>query len=180
MASRLIKEKGIIEYIDAARYIKKKYPFVSFLHAGSNNKELDLKESYINDYFFSAVNDNIIDNLEWLDDIKLALKRCSVFVLPSYYGEGLPRTSLEAMSCGRLIITTDSVGCRETVEEGINGFCIPIKDSKALIQKFEYLINNPNKIIDMGKKSREIIEKKFDVRIVNNQIISSIKKITFT
>lgn len=180
MASRLMKEKGIMEYIDAARHLKKKYPFVSFMHAGSNNETLDVKESYIKKHFISAVNDKIIDDLGWLEDIKYAIKKCSAFVLPSYYGEGLPRASLEAMSCGRLIITTDSVGCRETVEDGINGFCIPIKNTDALIKSFEILIKNTEKIEEMGKKSREIVEKKFDVRLVNKQIISSINKINLS
>src|SRR5690606_1340129 len=94
----------------------------------------------------------------------------SVYVLPSYR-EGTPRTVLEAMSMGRAIITTDAPGCRETVVHGENGFLVEVKSVKSLVDAMKQFIDKPELIEKMGKSSREIILKKYDVRLVNNHMI---------
>lgn len=106
---------------------------------------------------------------EWIEN-------SSVFVLPSYYREGVPRSTQEAMAIGRAIITTNSVGCKETVVDGVNGYLVPICDVKALINKMEIFINNPNLIVKMGKESRKIAEKEYNVKDVNERLISFIFK----
>ena len=100
------------------------------------------------------------------------LAACSVYVLPSYR-EGTPRSVLEAMALGRPVITTDVPGCRETVEEGVNGFLVPAKDSVALADAMEKFILNPEMIVEMGRKSREIAVKKYDVHKVNKVILEA-------
>jgi len=167
LIARLIWDKGIYEYIEAARIIKKKYPNVSFLLLGPNEKNpCAIKKEYIKKW----ANKGIINYLGEKDDVRPYIANSSVFVLPSYR-EGIPRSILEAMAMGRPVITTNSPGCRETVEDGVNGFLVPIKDSKALADRMEKFILNPDLIKQMGNRSREIAEKRFDVYKVNRIIL---------
>ena len=94
-----------------------------------------------------------------------------VFVLPSYYREGVPRSTQEAMAVGRAIITTDVPGCRETVIDGKNGFIVPKWNPQALAEKMIYLIENPKKIAEMGEQSYKIAQEKFDARKVNERLL---------
>lgn len=103
-------------------------------------------------------------------DVKPFIADCSVYVLPSYR-EGTPRTVLEAMSMGRAIISTDAPGCRETVVDGDNGFLVPVKDAEALANAMLKFIEQPELITTMGKRSRKIAEQKYDVEIVNRQML---------
>jgi len=112
------------------------------------------------------------------EDVHPVIAESSVYVLPSFYREGTPRTVLEAMAMGRPIITTDAPGCRETVKNGVNGFLVPVKDSKALIDAMEKFIKEPELIQEMGAKSREIAENKYDVHKVNKVINETIELIS--
>ena len=114
-------------------------------------------------------------NVEFLgkvDDIRGALQQASIFVLPSYT-EGMPRSTMEAMSMGRPIITTDAPGCRETVVEGVNGFMVPVKNAEKLAEAMGKFILNPGLIGTMGKESRRIAEEKYDVRRINQVILKA-------
>ena len=93
----------------------------------------------------------------------------SVFVLPSYYREGLPRTILEAIACGRPVITTDWTGCREAVEDGVNGYLVPIKDAKALAEKMALLCDRDT-AVKMGDAAHDLCKRKFEVGIINRQM----------
>jgi len=166
--ARLLKSKGIKEYIEAARIIKKEYPDVEFNILGSPGSGPDAVPL---DYVKKADQDNIINYPGRVEDVKPFIAKNSVYVLPSYYREGTPRSILEAMSMGKPIITTDNPGCRETVIEGKNGFLIPIKDHKFLANKMRYFIENKNAISAMGKESRRMAEEKYDVHKVNQKII---------
>lgn len=117
--------------------------------------------------------DGIIDYLGKLDDVRPAITASSVYALPSYYGEGTPRTVLEAMAMGRPVVTTDAPGCRETVREGENGFLVPVKDVKALACAMERFILRPELIEKMGRRSREIAVEKYDVHKVNAVIMKT-------
>ena len=97
------------------------------------------------------------------------LKGCSVFVLPSYR-EGVPRSTQEAMAIGRAVITADVPGCRETVQDGVNGFLVPPFSAEALAEKMIFLIKNPNLVRSMGEISRRMAEQKFDIDIVNEKL----------
>ena len=94
--------------------------------------------------------------------------------MPSYH-EGLPRSTLEAMSMGRPILTTNASGCKETVEEGKNGFMVPIGSINELVKKMKWFIDNKEKIGGMGLNSRIIVENKFDVRKVNEDMLRILK-----
>jgi glycosyltransferase involved in cell wall biosynthesis len=95
-----------------------------------------------------------------------------VYVLPSYR-EGTPRTVLEAMAMGRPIITTDAPGCRETVNDGLNGFMVPIQDVASLTSAMERFIDDPSLIPRMGRESRKLAEAKYDVRKVNQVFLET-------
>ena len=115
--------------------------------------------------------------IEWpgrVDDVRTWLAQSSVFVLPSYYSEGLPRSNQEAMAMGRPIITTDWVGCRETVQEGVNGFLVPVRDPAAIAQAMMRFVESPDLIEKMGHEGRRIAEKRFDVNKINLRIMETI------
>lgn len=164
MLSRFLKSKGIIEYLEAAKMIKSKYPDTEFKLLGKFEHEMQdaVPEENIMEYIQSG----IVEILPETNNVKPFYEACSVYVLPSYR-EGTPRTVLEAMAMGRPIITTDTNGCRETVKDGINGFLVPVADSKSLASKMEYFLKNPEMIRIMGRKSVEYCKEKFDVKKVN-------------
>lgn len=170
LMARLLKSKGIIEYIKAAEIIKNKYPEVEFKILGSPGSGPDAVDI---GFVEQAVKNDIIDYPGRVDDVKSYIAQSSVYVLPSYYREGTPRSILEALSMGKPIITTDNPGCRETVVDGKNGFMIPIKNYKILADKMEYFIKNKEAIIEMGRESRILAEEKYDVHKVNQKIIEN-------
>lgn len=105
-----------------------------------------------------------------VEDVRPALRACSVFVLPSYR-EGTPRSVLEAMSVGRAIVTTDAPGCRETVVDGENGFLVPPRNAKALYEAMLRFVEDPELASSMGVASRRIAEEKYDVRKINSRMV---------
>jgi glycosyltransferase involved in cell wall biosynthesis len=108
----------------------------------------------------------VIDYLGEAADVRPFLQDSTVYVLPSYR-EGTPRTVLEAMACGRAVITTDAPGCRETVTPGDNGLLVPVGDAGALAEAMERFILQPDLARSMGLRSRALAEEKYDVRRVN-------------
>jgi glycosyltransferase involved in cell wall biosynthesis len=103
------------------------------------------------------------------------IEKSSVFVLPSYYREGLPRSTQEALAMARPVITTNAPGCRETVDDTINGYLVPRHDVGALEQAMQKMIDNPEQLIAMGRASRQLAEQRFDVREVNRRLIKLLK-----
>lgn len=168
LIARLIKDKGILEYVESARLLKQKYPDARFQLLGP----LDINPTAITqEQLEQWTKEGIIEYLGKTNDVRPYIADASVFVLPSFYREGTPRSVLEAMSMGRPIITTDAPGCRETVIDGKNGFLVPVKDVDALKSAMEKFIQKPDLISQMGKQSRIIAEEKYDVRKVNRAIL---------
>jgi glycosyltransferase involved in cell wall biosynthesis len=166
MVARLLREKGVYEFAQAARYVKLKYPQAEFVLLGgldSNPGSIHLKQ--VKDWHDSSV-------LTWHGHVPVTdhMKDASVFVLPSYR-EGVPVSTMEAMAMGRPIITTDVPGCRETVVDGVNGFMVPAKDAAALAEKMIWFIENPSSIPLMGAASRKMAEEKFDVHKINGKLM---------
>ena len=163
--ARLLGEKGLKEYAAAAKIVKEQFTDVNFILVGSVDSSPDaisLKEvNRWRDY---------IDYKGSTNDVRPYIENCHVYVLPSYH-EGIPRSTLEAMSMGRPIITTDAVGCRDTVEDGINGFKVPVASVMELVDRMIWFIKNKDKIQDMGLHSRAIVDSKFDVNKVNKKIL---------
>ena len=168
MLSRLLKSKGVCEYLEAARIVKTKYPFVKFCLLGKY--EYEMQDAVAKNYVEGFIKNGIIERFEETTDVRPYYAKCSVYVLPSYR-EGTPRTVLEAMAMNRPVITTDTQGCRETVIDGENGFLVPVKSAKAVADKMIWFIENQNMISVMGDKSRTLAEKKFDVNLVNQAMV---------
>lgn len=157
MTARLLKEKGVEDYVDAARIVKALHPNTRFILLG----DLDLNPTSLK---LEEVNKWVEEGIiEWPGHVPVFdwLSLASVFVLPSYYREGVPRSSQEALAVGLPIITTDSVGCKETVVDGINGYLVPIKNPEILAKKMMKFIHDPDSLIVMGEKSRELAELNF-------------------
>ena len=135
---RLIKDKGIMEYLKACKEIKVKHPKVRCLLVGPfDSNPSALKPEELKPYIESGV----IEYFGEQSDVRPFISQCSTYVLPSYH-EGTPKTVLEAMAMGRSIITSDAPGCRETVIDGQNGYLVKVKDIQGLTNKMEYLISN--------------------------------------
>ena len=115
--------------------------------------------------------EKIIEWLGWVKDVQSLLLETDILCLPSYR-EGLPKSLLEGAAIGLPLISTDTVGCKEVVLNGINGFLVPIKDSKSLSLAIEKLIKNKELRVSMGKESLRIAKSEFSSRIINSQTIS--------
>ena len=168
LAARLLREKGIVQYAKAARLIKQQYPDTRFILLGSlDTNPGALSRAEIEAWAAEGV-------LEWpghVPDVRLWIAKASVFVLPSYYREGVPRSTQEAMAMARPVITTDAPGCRETVIDGKNGFLVPVRSADALAAAMEWFILQPDLIAKMGQASRKIAEERFDVNKINQVIL---------
>lgn len=163
MIARLLGDKGVREYAEAARRIKRADPGVRFQLVGWIDSNPDaIAQSELDAW----IADGTLEFLGKLDDVRPAIAASTVYVLPSYR-EGTPRTVLEAMAMGRPIITTDAPGCRETVIDGDNGFLVPVQSVDALVEAMLKFIEDPALAARMGRRSREIAEDKYDVHKVN-------------
>ena len=163
LIARLLGDKGVREYAQAAALVKERYPEVSFRLVGWVDDNPDAIDQAELDAWIAA---GIIEFLGKLPDVRPAITDSSVYVLPSYR-EGTPRTVLEAMAMGRPVITTDAPGCRETVVDGDNGFLVPVKDVQALADAMIKMIDSPGLVAKMGERSRQIAETKYVVHRVN-------------
>lgn len=167
MVGRIIREKGVMEYCKAARVVKEKYPHVKFILLGGFDTSFGaLKQEDLQPYIDDG-------SVEFPGEVKNPLNYyhdSSVFVLPSYYREGLPRTILEAMSCGRAVITTNWPGCRDAVDDGENGFLIHPKDAKELSMKMIQLIEDKRLLRQMSEKSYQKCRKTYEVSIINQKM----------
>lgn len=165
---RLLKEKGIHDFVSAAIKVKKIYPETKFTVLGAiDSYNLGaLKQSELDDLIASKV----IDYPGHVNNVKDWIADSHVFVLPSYR-EGVPRSSQEAMAIGRPIITTDVPGCRETVLDGINGFLVEKWCPQELAEKMIYFIEHPEKIEEMGHYSYKMAQEKFDANKVNQRLL---------
>lgn len=167
---RLLRDKGIYEFVEAARTIKETFPNSEFwVVGGYDTNPTAVKESEM----LAWTGEGFVKYFERQDKILPFYQGCSVFVLPSYH-EGTPRTSLEAMAVGRAIITTDAPGCRETVIEGKTGYMVPVKDSVKLAEKIKLFINNQELVSEMGNNAHDYAVKKYDVNKVNKAILNFI------
>lgn len=172
LVARLLREKGILDFLEAASYLKKQNPNIRFyLIGGLDSNPSSLQEDDILPY----TKDNTVEWLGFVDVTKY-LPETSVLVLPSYYREGIPRSIKEAMATGRPIITTDVPGCRETVIDGYNGFLIPPQNVHALVNAMQKFIEQPSLISLMGYRSYQMAVELFDVKKINAQYLKLLRE----
>ena len=166
LASRMLWDKGVGEFVEAAKILKQEGVEARFVLVGENDSEnpASISNSQLNEW-------NELDTVEWWGvktDMHKVLAQSSIVCLPSYR-EGLPKVLLEAASCGRAIIATDVPGCREIVHDGESGILVPLKDSNFLASAIKELINNPGKRKSMGKNGRILVKREFSEEIVVNR-----------
>jgi glycosyltransferase involved in cell wall biosynthesis len=186
LVSRLLTSKGVKVFAEAARSVKSKYPGAEFHLIGpfdpSPNRVTEKEVA-------QWVSEGLLVHHGMVRDVASLLKTMHVFVLPTWYREGVPHATLEALSMGRPVITTDSVGARETVAltdrgkeqrcegarfmEGYNGILVPPRDVDAVRGAMEWLLENPHLALSMGRASRQLAEDIFDVREVNQIILQA-------
>ncbi|MEW5962327.1 MAG: glycosyltransferase [Pseudomonadota bacterium] len=166
MVAPLDRTRGVIDYCEAARRVKERAPEATFLLAGPAGEgpggfdPADLR-AY----------EDAIEFLGPLADIRPALGRAHVFVYPSH-GEGMPRVVLEAMAAGRPILTTDAPGCRETVDDRVNGCLVPVADVGKLAEAMTSFLKRPDLLPSMARASRHKAERRFDERDVNRTLLA--------
>lgn len=164
MPTRLVHDKGIAIFIEAAKIVTQNGFDVRFQIAGgiTHNNPLAINENEMHEMLKGSP-------VEWLGKVKdmpTLYKTASFICYPSYYGEGVPKVLLEACASARPIITTDHPGCRETVRDGINGILIPVKDAIATAKAIEKMLNDPDKMQNMAQASRTLAQDLFDVKII--------------
>lgn len=171
---RIMKEKGIDQYLEAAKFIKKKYTNTQFNLIGFVEKTQQQYEGIIkkyNDYGY-------VNYLGYQPDVKPYIEKSHCLIQASHSGEGLSNVLLEAGAMGRALIASNIPGCRETVDEGRNGFLFEAKNEHDLIEKIEKFINLPYETKEkFGKNSRLKVEKEFDRKFVVNSYFRKIKEI---
>jgi glycosyltransferase involved in cell wall biosynthesis len=171
LIARLLHAKGIREYCMAASAVRARYPQAQFRLAGWFDD--DNPDGISRGDLKRWCDRGGVEYIGPLEDVRSALARCRVYVLPSYR-EGTPRTVLEALAMGRPIITTDAPGCRETVRDGWNGFLVPPRDSAALAQAMERFLFDPAIAQCMAERSRQLAESKYDGHAVAESMLSGV------
>jgi glycosyltransferase involved in cell wall biosynthesis len=176
LISRMLWDKGVGEYVEAARILTKKYPNVEFQLLGF----LDVanKSAISKEQMDTWVKEGIINYLGTSDNVKNEISNADCMVLPSFYREGTPRTLLESASMAKPIITTDNIGCKDVVNDEETGYLCKVKDSIDLALKLELIINmSEEERKTMGQKGREKIIKEYDEKIVINKYLDAVKEI---
>ena len=164
MPTRLVHNKGIAIFIEAAKIAATQKPHLKFQIAGgiTHNNPLAITESQMKD----MLSDSPVEWLGKVSDMPALLEKTSLICYPSYYGEGVPKVLLEACACARAIITTDHPGCREAVADGQNGLLVPVKNAQKTAQAILSIIDNKETLNAMSKAGRNRAETEFDAAII--------------
>jgi glycosyltransferase involved in cell wall biosynthesis len=170
MIARLLRSKGVSEYLEAAKHVRSLHPAARFLLVGAHDGGPDAVDHFEID---SAVASGTIEWFGSLDDVRPAIALAAIYVLPSYR-EGTPRSVLEAMAMGRAIITTDVPGCRETIRNGVEGLLVPPRNSAALAKAMDQMIKSPEMVAVMGANALDRVRGKYAVDRVNQQVIAAL------
>lgn len=170
LVGRLLREKGVREYVAAARLLRRKYPTAAFWLLGP----IDTSPSaVVKTELQQWIDSGDIKYLGEVPDVRDIVAQASVVVLPSYR-EGTPRSVLEAMAMGKAIITTDAPGCRETVRAGANGLLVPVGSVEPLMDAMARFIDEPDLAAKLGAESRRLAAEKYDVRRVNDSFLRNL------
>lgn len=171
LAARLLLDKGVSEFVEAARILHRRYYgsaiVVRFVLVGE--PDLDNHTSVTVAQLNAWVDEGAIEHWGHRNDMPAVLSAASIVTLPSYYGEGLPKVLIEAAACGRAVVTTDHPGCRDAIEPGVSGLLVPVRDAQALADAIRDLLDHPDKCAAMGQAGRDLAESAFDV----NQVVAA-------
>lgn len=169
MAARLLRDKGVFEFIEASRILKKRNIDVIMRLVGSPDpgNSTSVTEAELS----SWVKEGIIESLGYREDIAVQYAAANIVCLPSYR-EGLPKGLIEAAACGRAVVTTDVPGCRDAIEPGATGLLVPVKDAEALANAIQILIESPGQRLQMGLAGRRLAEESFAIEKIVEQHMS--------
>lgn len=175
LIARMLYDKGIGHYVEAARELRSKYgDAVEFRLLGFldvNNPSAVSKQD-----MQSWVDEGIVNYLGTSDSVEKEIAQVDCMVLPSFYREGVPKSLLEACAMGKPIVTTDNVGCRETVDDGINGYLCEPRSTASLVEKLDLMISQSHEQrLQMGLESRTKVENEFDEKIVINKYLEAVR-----
>ena len=175
LLGRMLREKGVEEFVSAAEQLRASGVTAEFLLAGptdpSSRGALSLER--LNHLTRSGV----VKYLGFIQDVPSLFSSCHVICLPSYYREGLPKSLIEAAACGRPIVTSDWPGCRDVVKDGVNGMLVPARDASSLARALKSLIDNANLRQQFGAAGRELAALEFDLKIVVEQTLQVYEKL---
>jgi len=175
LIARMLWDKGVGEYVEAARRIRCRLPNAEFGLLGF----LDVQNpaAISREQIQAWMDERVVNYLGVSEDVKPHIAASDCVVLPSYR-EGLPRTLLEAMACGRPVITSDTTGCRDVVEDGVNGYLCRVRDAADLADKMERIMRlSPQERAEMGRRGRDKVRQDFDEQLVIDRYLSEIKRI---
>ncbi len=176
LSARLLWEKGTRVFVEAARQLKPKYPHAEFQLLGflTDDETIGVTKSQMHKW----IQEGVVTYLGTTSNVVPFLANADCILLPSFYREGVPRALLEAASMAKPIITTDNVGCRDVVEDGVTGFLVKPNNSADLAEKMEAMLNLSEAArLEMGKKSREKVIRQFDERLVLNEYDAMLKRL---
>lgn len=172
MVGRILKNKGVYEFVEAARQVKKELPEARFAILGRRDER---NPSVVPESDYQAwLEEGVVEHLGEVEDVRPVVQEARVVVLPSYR-EGIPRALLEAAAMGKPVVTTDAVGCRLAVDDGKSGFMVPVEDAKALASAMLRLLTDPGLAKEMGGQGRLKMEAEYDEKIVINAIAEALK-----
>lgn len=171
MIARLMRDKGVEEFVESARIVKRRMPDVRFQILG--RAEDDNPTGVSREKVERWQGEGIIELLPETRDVRPYLAAATLFALPSYYREGLPRTILEALATGRPVVTTTLPGCRDAVQDGVTGILVPPRDAVALADAILDLLGNPAKLAAMSTAARRVAVQRYDVRLVNQALVDT-------
>lgn len=163
-AARLLKDKGVLEFVEASRLLKQRGVETRFWLVGDPDpgNSNTATQAQLDEWQQAG----LVECLGYRTDIASLFAQSNIVSLPSYYGEGLPKVLIEAAACGRAVVTTDHPGCRDAIEAGLTGVLVPVRDAEALADAIQELIVNPEKRKKMGKAGRELAVREFAIEKV--------------
>ena len=171
MAARLLQNKGVYEFAEAARLVKQTFPQARFQLLGGRDERSPIVVPEAD--LAAWRREGIVDWLGEVSDVRPYIAQADVVVLPSYYREGMPRTLLEGAAMGKALITTDNVGCRDVVRDGFNGLLVPVRDAPALAGAMRRLIEDPDLRARLGAAGRERAVREFDEAVIVAKVVES-------
>ena len=167
LASRLLVDKGVREFVESAKILRQRGVLAQdarFVIVGK--PDLPNPASLRPDELAQWTEEGVVELWGHRTDMPEVMEVAHVFVLPSYYGEGLPKVLIEAAACGRVVVTTDHPGCRDAIDSGVTGVLVPVRDAVALANAIQELLSDPVRCATMGQAGRDLAESAFDVRQV--------------
>jgi len=170
LPARMLWDKGVGEFVAAARALQAQGLRARFALVGDSDNENPA--SVHSSQLRAWEKEGVIEWWGWMENMDGVYAQAAVVCLPSYYGEGVPKTLIEAAACGRPIVTSDMPGCREVVRHGENGWLVPARDVGALADALCDLLKNPSMRSEMGIRSRAIAEKEFSMELVISQTLA--------